>query len=304
MAQAGCRFVPTVVNQGMEVKIPARVAENARSTPRGAQWLARLPELIETLRRRWSLTVCDPFDHEDVTGGWVAPVALPDGASAVLKLGIPHMEAEHEIHGLRFWDGDPTVRLLDADEDYGAMLLERCQPGTTLRAVPEPEQDLVIAGLLRRLWRSPCAPHPFRPLSEMLKHWSRLTLADFQLWPDAGLVREGLYLFYELPRTATVETLLATDLHAGNVLRSERMPWLVIDPKPFVGDPAYDATQHLFNCDARLRADPERTIRRIADLLGVDHERVRLWTFARAAAEPREDWNDESLLAIARATAP
>jgi len=81
------------------------------------------------------------------------------------------------------------------------------------------------------------------------------------------------------------------------------MPWLVIDPKPFVGDPAYDATQHLFNCDERLRADPDRTIRRIAELLGVDHERVRQWTFARAAAEPREDWNDESLPAIARATA-
>ena len=77
--------------------------------------------------------------------------------------------------------------------------------------------------------------------------------------------------------------LLATDLHAGNVLRSEREPWLVIDPKPFVGDPAYDVTQHLFNCDVRLRSDPNGTIRRIADLLALDQERVRLWMFARAA---------------------
>jgi len=38
--------------------------------------------------------------------------------------------------------------------------------------------------------------------------------------------------------------LLATDLHAGNVLPAAREPWLVIDPKPFTGDPAYDATQH------------------------------------------------------------
>ncbi len=50
--------------------------------------------------------------------------------------------------------------------------------------------------------------------------------------------------------------LLATDLHAGNVLRAEREPWLVIDPKPFVGDPTYDALQHMLNCDDRLRADP------------------------------------------------
>jgi streptomycin 6-kinase len=288
----------------MALKIPARVAENARSTPAGAGWLGRLPEMVETLKRRWSLAVCDPFDHEDLTGGWVAPATLSDGTPAVLKLGNPHMEGEHEIQGLRFWGGDPTVRLLEADEDYGAMLLERCLPGTTLRSRPENEQDLVIAGLLGRLWRTPSAPHPFRPLSDMLKYWRHLTLEAVEQWPDAGLVREGLWLFEKLPQTAPAEVLLATDLHAGNILRSERKHWLVIDPKPFVGDPAYDATQHLFNCVERLQSDPDEMFHRMSNLLGVDHERVRLWTFARAAAEPRDDWNDEILLAIARATAP
>jgi streptomycin 6-kinase len=204
----------------------------------------------------------------------------------------------------RFWDGDPTVRLLEADDELGAMLLERCEPGMTLRALPESEQDVVISGLLRRLWRSPSAPHPFRPLSAMTEYWSDETLADVEQWPDAGLVREGLGLLKELPRTAAIEVLLATDLHAGNVLRSKREPWLVIDPKPFVGDPAYDATQHLFNCEARLRSDPEGTIGRFADLLGVDRERVQLWTFARAAAEPRDDWRNGDSMAVARAIAP
>ena len=81
-------------------------------------------------------------------------------------------------------------------------------------------------------------------------------------------------------------------------------PWLVIDPKPFVGDAAYDATQHLRNCSVRLRSDPDGTIRRFADLLDVDHGRVRLWLFARAAAEPRDNWNDDPLTSLARAIAP
>jgi streptomycin 6-kinase len=217
---------------------------------------------------------------------------------------MPHMEGEDELQGLRFWNGDPTVRLLEADDALGAMLIERCTPGTALRALPEPEQDLVIAGLLHRLWRSPSPPYRFRPLSDMTGYWSDQTLADVERWTDAGLVREGLRLFNELPRTAPTDVLLATDLHAGNVLRSTREPWLVIDLKPFVGDPAYDATQHLFNCDARLRADPHGTIRRIADLLGVDCERVRLWMFARAAAEPRDDWTNDDSMAFARALAP
>jgi streptomycin 6-kinase len=179
------------------------------------------------------------------------------------------------------------------------MLLERCEPGSDLRTLPEPEQDVVIAGLLRRLWRKPAALHPFRPLSAMTVHWANETIADHARWPDPGLVQEGLRLFEEMSRTSPNDVLLATDLHAGNILRARRQPWLVIDPKPFVGDPAYDATQHLFNCENRLRADPDSTIRRFADLLEVDHGRVRLWMFARLAAEPGNRWDDDTI-ALAR----
>ena len=245
------------------------------------------------------MTLGSPFVGQEVSCAWVAPVTLANGMVAILKLGMPHMEGEQELLGLRFWNGDPTVHLLEADHELGAMLIERCEPGTALRALPESEQDLVIASLLRRLWRLPSAPHPFRPLSALTDYWSDKTLAAIGQWPDTGLIREGLRLLAELARTAPREVLLATDLHAGNVLRSEREPWLVIDPKPFVGDPAYDATQHLFNCDARLRRDPDGTICRIADLLEVDRERVRLWMFARAAAEPRADWSSDSV-ALAR----
>ncbi|MDG2304629.1 MAG: aminoglycoside phosphotransferase family protein [Candidatus Binatia bacterium] len=84
----------------------------------------------------------------------------------------------------------------------------------------------------------------------------------------------------------SASVLLATDLHAGNVLSAEREPWLVIDPKPFVGAPAYDATQHLLNCKGRLRTDPLGTISRFAALLDVDEQRVPRWTFARLAAVP------------------
>jgi streptomycin 6-kinase len=54
----------------------------------------------------------------------------------------------------------------------------------------------------------------------------------------------------ELSADPSSTMVLATDLLAGNVLRAQRQPWLVIDPKPFVGDSAYDATQHLLNCRA------------------------------------------------------
>lgn len=286
----------------MALTIPARLAENCRNSTERTAWLARVPALLKDLKQRWALSLDEPFDGADVSCAWVAPARLANGTTAILKLAMPHMEGEHEIAGLRFWNGDPTARLLEADDKLGAMLLERCQPGTALRSLPEPEQDVVITRLLGRLWRLPPAGYRFRSLAALIEYWSAETLAASDDWSDPPLVREGLAIFKELLRPSAIQVLLATDLHAGNVLQAEREPWLVIDPKPFVGDPAYDLTQHLFNCQERLLIDPKGLIRRLADLARLDYERVRLWTFARAAAEPRSEWNN-SLMQIARAIA-
>ena len=197
------------------VVVPERLAEACRETPEGSAWLRRLPAAIAAFSERWSLTVGAPFDGDEVSASWVAPARLGDGTAVVLKFGLTHLEAEHEIEGLRFWAGDPTVRLLEADEELNAMLLERCEPGTALRSVPEPEQDVVIAGLLSRLWRHVTDPHPFRSLADLTASWSRETTAAADQWSDPGLVRAGLALFEELPRSAPTAVLLATDLHAG-----------------------------------------------------------------------------------------
>jgi streptomycin 6-kinase len=287
--------------------IPERLSANCRKHDERQAWLERLPATVEELTGRWSLRTGPPFEHANVTCSWVAPVVCADGRSAVLKLGMPHMEGASEIEGLRFWNGNPTVKLLDADDDLGAMLLERCQPGYSLHSEPEHKQDIVIADLLKHLWKRPQCWNDlqqFRHLSEMLEFWRHETLAQAHHWPDAGLVCEGLRVWDALGKPLVTDVLLATDLHAGNVLRSERQPWLVIDPKPFIGDPPYDVVQHLHNCEARLHTDPIGTVERLADLCEVDTERLQLWTFARAAADPRPDWSKNLWVDVARVLAP
>jgi streptomycin 6-kinase len=117
--------------------IPEQLIEKWSVAAEGRAWLDRLPASIRELEDRWSLRLGAAFTGPDVTASWVAPVERAGGTTAVLKIGIPHMEAEHEIAGLRFWNGDPTVRLLEADEQLNAILLERCLPGATLRSLPE-----------------------------------------------------------------------------------------------------------------------------------------------------------------------
>ena len=118
---------------------------------RDGAWVQPVPDVVRELQARWSLSLSTPLDSAEASCSWVAFAERRDGTRAVLKLGMPHMEAAHEIQGLRFWDGDGIVRLFEADEDLNAMLLERCEPGTPLRALPETEQDVVIARLLHRV---------------------------------------------------------------------------------------------------------------------------------------------------------
>ncbi len=283
--------------------VPSQLVVHCEKTPERKAWLENLPRLLERLLVQWSLRLESPFDDEG-TCSWISPVVRSDGTPAVLKLAMPHMEGRDEIRGLRYWGGGPMVRLLEADDDSGAMLLEGCMPGTTLRSRPEPEQDEIIAGILKRIWESTTettAQNGFRPLSQMIDLWTEETIAQRNLWPDAGLVEEGLRAMKELARPAADDVLLATDLHASNVLRAQREPWLAIDPKPFVGDRSYDPVQHLINCEMRLHRDPAGLVERVADLTGVDGERLRRWTFARAAADPRDDWTNTRWIEIARA---
>lgn len=307
--------------------IPAylRSATDAAGPPRRA-WLARMPQTVADLCRRWRLELGAPFEP----GGscaWVAPgqvVGGPDtGREIVLKVAWVHTESRHEAEGLAVLDGVGAARVRafehlggDSSGDDGdttAMLIERCRPGELLRTRPEPEQHVVITALLRRIWSVPLPPdHPFRPLTQMCDEWADEADEHLAADPpdlDPGLVRDGLERFRELPRSATTSALLCTDLHAGNVLsstqRSGTLEWLVIDPKPYVGDPHYDVLQHLLNCEQSLKADPVELLTRVADLAELDPDRVRRWLFARCVVEtvsappPWREYDDRLLRRLA-----
>jgi len=274
--------------------VPRYLAETARRDHGVAAWIPGLPAIVAGLAARWSLQVGEPFQP----GGqcsWTAPVTGPAGAGLVLKVAFrfPGGEERDEAAGLRAWDGNGTVRLQAACQTKSAyaLLIERCLPGTPLgQVLPGPEQDQVVATLLARLWAQPHGTGPFRPLAQMCAAWAEQFEHDYAAAApgervDAGLAKAGIALFRELPHTADRQVLLATDLHGENILSAQREPWLVIDPKPYVGDPAYDLLQHMLNCEDRLAADPGGLATRMAGLAGLDAGRARLWLFARSVQE-------------------
>ncbi|MEX2646321.1 MAG: aminoglycoside phosphotransferase family protein [Gaiellaceae bacterium] len=230
------------------------------------EWRERAPALAEECAELWSLRLGEPY--KDGHASLTLQAELPDGGPAVLKVGFPHPEAEQEAAALAHYDGGGAVGLLAHDPERNALLLERCEPGTSLLQLPDEEEAFrIAAGVLRRLWRPPAADHPFDLLSELATSWAELPGLD------AEMVRELVTSQGEL-------VVCHQDFHRGNVLRAEREPWLAIDPKPLVGEREFDTA-------ALMRDGPGDLTRRLDLLsaeLGLDRERMRLWAIVHAVA--------------------
>ena len=265
----------------------------AQAHVEGRAWLARLPRLLAECVERWSLRVGEPFPN--AYASLALPAELPDGGEAVLKLCYPHRESEHEGEALERWAGRGAVRLLDRDRERWALLVERCRPGTHLREL-EPEAALdVLAGLLPALWIPVGAP--FRPLAEEAARWAESLPAE---WERAGrpferrLLDAGLAALSELAPTQGEQVLLHQDLHADNVLRAQRAPWLVIDPKPLAGERELGLAPIVRSSElGHSERDVLRRLDRLSAALGLDRERARGWALGQTLAWAFE--NDRAL---------
>jgi streptomycin 6-kinase len=247
-------------------------------------WRESVPQLVAACVDRWSLELGEPYVQG--AAGHTVRVELPDGSPAVLKLIYPQRESEHEAEALEVWSGDGAVHLFAYDEELWAMLIERCEPGTLL-AKTDPEHALrVLIGILPRLWVE--AGEPFHTLESETEWWVEHLLEH---WERAGrpferrLLDAALDSLRALARTQGEQVLLHQDLHGDNVLSAEREPWLVIDPKPLVGEREFAVAPIVRDPElGHSRADVLHRFDRLTSELALDRDRARGWTIGQTIA--------------------
>jgi streptomycin 6-kinase len=247
-------------------------------------WLARVPELVARWCDEWGLTPGLPYPPG--AAGHAMRVERSDGTPAVLKLIYPHRESEHEADALELWHGDGAVQLLERSEDGYAMLLERCEPGTVLATEGQEGALDVLIGLLPRLWKS--AGEPFHTLASEAAWWASYLEEHWERgrppYPRV-LLEAALAAYDELPATQGELVLLHQDLHAENVLAAQREPWLVIDPKPLLGEREFAVAPIVRSFElGHSRRDVMRRFDRLTGELGLDRERARGWAIGQTLA--------------------
>ncbi|WLW51848.1 aminoglycoside phosphotransferase family protein [Streptomyces sp. YU58] len=255
------------------------------SAPDGDGWLEALPGTAERAVALRELTV----ERVQVPGGRSSLVVLvrrPDGTPAVLKLAPPRARPESERAALAHWGGLGAVKLLESAVTEGVLLLERLHPDVSVRSLPEAKALLEAAGTLRRLWVEPPADHVFETVAERTGRQAaamRGAAAE-----AAGLVDTALAAREELLAAPPERRLLHGTFRQSKVLAGERMPWLAVGPDPVVGECAFDLARLVRDRVEDLIASPSgaattrRRVKRLAESLDVDQERLRGWTLFRA----------------------
>ncbi|MFE6406455.1 aminoglycoside phosphotransferase family protein [Streptomyces sp. NPDC057837] len=286
----------------MVLEPPQRLVRALGETaPDGDDWLGKLPETARRAVALRELTV----ERVQVPGGRSSLVVLvrtADGTPAVLKLAPGRARPEAERAALAHWAGRGAVQLLEAapgaglaaDGDgapsaEGVLLLERLHPDVSVRSLPEAKALLEAAGTLRRLWVEPPAGFPFETVAERTGRQAEAMRARARTDPEvAPLVDLALAAREELLAAPPEHRLLHGTFRQSKVLAGERMPWLAVGPDPVVGECAFDLARLVRDRVEDLIAQPSgaattrRRIKRLAESLDVDQERLRGWTLFRA----------------------
>ncbi|WP_433565373.1 aminoglycoside phosphotransferase family protein [Nocardia sp. CA-151230] len=309
--------------------LPRDVAETVAGSfgERGLEWLAALPGVVEQRCAAWGLEVIGKT-FGGGTHSWVAPVRRADGSVAVLKVPVVDEENCGEPTGLHCYGGDGAVRLYEFDSATGAMLLEWARPGTELLYQPgfpslEGRAENIAkieqaCRSYRRLRREPVTvPDGFPELptaAGMVAEWEamfRTPKSDVAEVIPARLRDRAAERCMELGVPDGPLLVVNRDTHLGNIVAAEREPWLLIDPKAYLGEAAFDAG---FLVMIQVQSDPtpehaRAVVERTAAGLEVRADRAHAWAFMRSMEEivwAVEDEEPEDLrlhLAVAAALA-
>jgi streptomycin 6-kinase len=290
------------------INLPADFVQNMRDVfgEDGEKFVAALPALIDKFSSKWGLSDIQPVSN--LSFNFVA-FAKRGAEDVVLKLGVPRDELVSEMAALQLYHGAGACRLLEHEEEHGALLLERLHPGAMLSELEDDdERTHIAADVMMKLWRDPMesdsllsssqehtpsghlapALHKFIKLSDWFDALKRIR-PHFNggTGPFPGETLQRVESFLPELFADTDVKLIHGDFHHFNILSSDR-GWLIIDPKGVIGPAGYEVGPFMINPWGSLSEAPdfkvqaERRVSILSEHLDWARQKIIQWSMAHA----------------------
>ena len=210
----------------------------------GERWLKSLDDRIDRLKKYWDITTVQVVDR--LTYNLVAYVDSSIYGPAVLKLSVKPEELQHEWAALEYFGGTGAVKVIAYEKQEGALLLERCQPGTPLTHLfpdrDEQATDIALEIIEKLASKSANAKSEHgndAMLFLTMNQWFSPLLNQNQKEIPSEYLLQARFFLEEILEMNLPVRLAHGDLHHGNILQSEQ-GWVSIDPKGVYGTLGFD----------------------------------------------------------------
>ena len=107
----------------------------------GEIWIASLPDLVAMLADHWNLSHIIPVTN--MTFNYVAKAISNTGQPVVLKISCDTETIANERWALLNFNSG-SIKLIDFNEKYNALLLQQAVPGTTLKSLYPAQTEYVM----------------------------------------------------------------------------------------------------------------------------------------------------------------
>lgn len=274
--------------------VPAHVRTVVSSRgPSGTAWLASLDELVPGLLAEWELRLIGTLPGG--SQAWLGRVLVRDGSRAVLKVSFRREQAARNASVLAAADGRGYVRLLRADAERGAELLEELGPSVAEQHLSAEGVLRVSTATLREAWQLPLRVVPEVDATSH-KAAALAGILDDQRaqasWAGPAIDLAHRYAARLLAQAdPSRQVVVHGDPHPGNLLAVLRpragapAGHVFVDADHFRCEPEYDLGVLLREANTELgaAADPAALLRswctQVADDTGTDPGAVWRWAF-------------------------
>lgn len=195
----------------------------------GREWLDKLPSIIASLSKEWSLTSLVPVNN--LSFNYVLSGFQKD-QPVILKLSFKQEDLAREVNALKSFAKHGGVDVLEYQDK--AVLLKKALPGDSLKNyLPNRrEEALIIAcNMAKNLHQSSIKNNnSFLTIEGIFSYLDR----EWNI-PKDHLQRAKIFK-EEIIKNSAEKVLLHGDLHHDNIV-SDGEDWVVIDPKGVIGCP-------------------------------------------------------------------